>query len=182
MELTPLQLVVETLRDNHERTEWRIFTDSQSAIKAINSPHQQSGQAIIKDFLDYIDDINDKYPHLRIKRIWIPGHTMIDGNERADAEAKKAATHPSTSRPYNHKPLKSARIRIIKETARKQWDKEWNENTKTAKALRRIIKRKGVKTGPKLYNEIPGRDTVAKIVQPRTGHCGLNHYLHRFSK
>ena len=56
------------------------------------------------------------------------------------------------------------------------------KNTKTAKALRRITKRKGVKTGPKLYNEIPGRDMVAKIIQLRTGHCGLNHYLHRFGK
>src|SRR6266496_1174942 len=181
-ELAALQLAIETLRDNHERIEWRIFTDSQSAIKVINKPHRQSGQAIIKDFLDCIDDINDKYPHLHIKIIWISGHVEIDGNERADEEEKKAALHPSTSQPYNHRPLKSARIRAIKEAGKKQWDKEWNENTKTAKALRRITKRKGVKTGPKLYNEIPGRDTVAKIVQLRTGHCGLNHYLHRFGK
>ena len=65
---------------------------------------------------------------------------------------------------------------------RKQWEKEWLENMKIAKALRRITKRKGVKTGPKLYNEIPGRDTVAKIVQLQRDHCGLNHYLHRFGK
>jgi hypothetical protein len=113
----------------------RIYTDSQSAIKAINNPHRQSGQAIIKDILDYVDNINDKHPHLHIKIIWIPGHAKIDGNERADAEAKKAAIHPPTSRSYHHKPLKSARIRTIKETAKKQWDKEWNENTKTAKAI-----------------------------------------------
>jgi len=181
-ELAALQLAIESLRDKHERIEWRIFTDSQSAIKAINKPHRQSGQAIIKEFLDCVDDINDQHPHLHIKIIWIPGHVEIDGNERADEEAKKAALHPSTSQPYNHRPLKSARTRAIKEAAKKQWDKEWNENTKTAKALRRITKRKGAKTGPKLYNEIPGRDTVAKIVQLRTGHCGLNHYLHRFGK
>ena len=181
-ELAALQLAIETLRDDHEQIEWRIFTDSQAAIKATNNPHRQSGQAIIKDFLDCVDDISDKYPHLHIKIIWIPGHAEIEGNERADAEAKKAAIQAPMSRPYNHKPLKSARIRVIKEMARKQWDKEWNENTKTAKALRRITKRKGTKTGPKLYNEIPGRDTVAKIVQLRTGHCGLNHYLHRFGK
>ena len=35
-ETAALQLAIETLRDNHEPTEWRIFTDSQSAIKAIN--------------------------------------------------------------------------------------------------------------------------------------------------
>src|SRR5277367_7043113 len=93
-------------------------SDSQAAIKAINNPHRQSGQAIIKDFLDCVDDIKDKHPHLRIKIIWIPGHAKIDGNERADEEAKKAATHPSTSRPYNHRPLKSARIRAIKEAGK----------------------------------------------------------------
>src|SRR5437667_1498082 len=176
VELVAVQLATETLRDNHERIEWRIYTDSQSAIKAINNSHRQSGQALIKEILDCVNDINDKYPHLRIKIIWIPGHAKIDGNERADAEAKKERWS------YNHRPLKSARIRTIKEMAKKQWDKEWNENTKMAKALRRITKRKGVKTGLKLYNEIPGRDTVAKIVQLRTGHCGLNHYLHRFGK
>jgi ribonuclease HI len=122
-ELAALQLAIEILRDYHERTEWRIFTDSQAAIKAINNPYRQSGQAIINDFLDCIDDIKDKYPHLRIKIIWIPGHAMIDGNERADAEAKKVAIHP-TSQPYNHRPLKSARIRAIKEAAKKQWDKQ----------------------------------------------------------
>ena len=106
-ELVALQLAIETLRDNHERIEWRIFTDSQSVIKAINKPHRQSGQAIIKDFLDCVDDINDKYPHLHIKIIWIPGHVEIDGNEHVDEEAKKAALHPSTSQSYNHRPLKS---------------------------------------------------------------------------
>ena len=90
-ELAALQLAIETLRDDHEQIEWRIYTDSQSAIKATNNPHRQSGQTIVKDFLDCVDDINDKYPHLHIKIIWIPGHAEIEGNERADAEAKKAA-------------------------------------------------------------------------------------------
>src|SRR5208282_4442911 len=94
------------------------YTDNQSAIKATNHPRLQSGQAIIKDFLDYVDDIKDKHPHLHIKIIWIPGHADIDGNERADVEAKKAVTNPSTSRSYNHRPLKSARTRTIKEAAR----------------------------------------------------------------
>ena len=113
--MAALQLAIETLWENHERIEWCIYTDSQSAIKAINNPHRQSGQAIIKDFIDYIDDINDKYPHLHIKIIWIPGHAQIDGNEHADAEAKIAAIHPPTSQSYNHRPLKSAWTRTIKE-------------------------------------------------------------------
>ena len=124
-ETTALQLAIETLRDNHEPTEWRIYTNSQSAIKATNNPRRQSGQAIIKDFLDCVDDIKDKHPHLHIKIIWIPRHADIDENERADVEAKKTTTNSSISRSYNHRPLKSARTRTVKETARKQWDKEW---------------------------------------------------------
>jgi len=41
-------------------------------------------------------------------------------------------------------------------------------------------KRKGIKTGPSLYNEISDRHTATTIAQLRTGHCGLNLYLHRF--
>jgi hypothetical protein len=68
----------------------------------------------------------------------------------------------------------------IKEEAKKQWQKVWNENTKTATALRRITKRKDTKSGPSLYNRMSNRKTMAKLVQLRTGHCGLNHHLHRF--
>jgi hypothetical protein len=67
-------------------------------------------------------------------------------------------------------------------TVKEQWHKIWMEGTKNAKALRRItkMKRKGNKTGLKLYDDIINRDAAAIIVQLRMGHCGLNHYLHRF--
>ena len=45
-----------------------------------------------------------------------------------------------------------------------------------------IMAGKYAKTGPTLYNEIENRKDAAKIAQLRTGHCGLNSYLHRFSK
>src|ERR1700731_4791395 len=42
------------------------------------------------------------------------------------------------------------------------------------------MKERHMKTDPALYNEIEDRNSTAKIEQLRTGHCGLNHYLHRF--
>ena len=96
-----------------------------------------------------------------------------------DADAKKAALNPEISSPFKYKPLKSARTRMIKDLAAKTWHKEWNQNTKTARMLKRITKRRGAKSGSKLYNEILNRNTVSKIEQLRTGHCGLNYYLHR---
>ena len=94
-----------------------------------------------------------------------------------DIEAKKAAIDPTLSQPYNYKPLKSARARHIKAEAKKQWH-IWNKNTKTATALRRVMKGKHAKIGPALYNGIADRNGAAIIAQLRTGH-GLNRYLHR---
>lgn len=80
-----------------------------------------------------------------------------------DAEAKKAALNPSSNDAFNYKPLKSARVRTIKETARNEWKKERDENTSTAKALKRNAKRKIAIVGPKFHNEITNRSTAAKI-------------------
>jgi hypothetical protein len=166
---------------NSNSDDYRIFSDSQAAIKAINKPRKQSGQAIIKAILDSIDRAVRERPRLRITVIWIPGHHEIDGNERADLEAKKAATDPTLSQPYKHKPLKSAKRRGINANAKDQWQRQWNESTKTATGLRRITKRKGVKTGAKLYNAISRRQTVATLARLRTGHCGLKQHLYRLS-
>ena len=101
-----------------------------------------------------------------------------------DTEAKEAATDSTVTQLPRRRPLKSARVRSIKASAKKQWRKIWNEGTTTAKKLRRItkIQRKGNKIGPKLYNEIANRKDAATIAQLRTGHCRLNHYLHRFGQ
>src|SRR5436190_23271290 len=42
------------------------------------------------------------------------------------------------------------------------------------------MKRKYTKTSSALYNEIKDRNSATKIAQLRTGHYGLNRYLHHF--
>jgi ribonuclease HI len=44
----------------------------------------------------------DEKSHLSITIIWIPGHAEIEGNERADLEAKKAARNLTLSQPFHH--------------------------------------------------------------------------------
>ena len=77
--------------ENQEYHTWHIYTDSQAAIRAIDKPQRQSGQAIINEILDYADEIMRTHPQSRIIMTWIPGHAEIEGNERADEEAKKVA-------------------------------------------------------------------------------------------
>ena len=121
VELIALHLAVKQLENHNRCLIGCIYTDSQAAVKAIDRPQRQSGQTIIKAVLKSINDIVNKYPHLQIEIIWIPRHAEIDGNEHADAEAKKAATAITLSQRHSYKPLKSAHARNIKALAKKQW-------------------------------------------------------------
>ena len=72
---------------------------------------------------------------------------------------------------------KHSRVKEIKATAHKQWT-DLNL-TGPPSRLSRILQQNGSQHGPALYNRL-SRNTSAKIIQLRTGHCGLNSYLHRF--
>ena len=78
-----------------------ICVDNQSSIQAID----QSAQYIIQHILESFEEI--QRPRLSLKFIieWVPGHIGIDGNEKADKEAKKATlkkTMGEQSLPQHH--------------------------------------------------------------------------------
>ena len=160
----------------------RIFTDSQAAGTSICQPWRQSGQKLIAPIVDIVDSLIAQSPQRQLEIIWIPGHHGIVGNERADAGAKQAALDPIIGRPFNHGSLKSCRAQYIKALAKINWEKEWTENTKTARQLRRILVTDEDKRGTKLYYNMANRRISSKLAQLRTGHCPLNGYLHRFGK
>lgn len=176
--MTALDMAITMWQDQvKEHPKCYIFTDSRAAGRNINQPTAKAIGAINR-----IDNIMSKYTmqHPKLEIIWIPGHHEIAGNERVDSEVKHAATNPTLSQQFKHKPLKSSQIQYIKDTAKKQQQREWAENIKTGTHLQRITRRG--KLGPKLYNEINNRRTDTQIAQLRTGHCGMNKYLHRFGK
>ena len=78
-ELTAVHLAIKQLWNHYECRTCRIHFDSQAAIKAIDHPRRQSGQTIIKDILESIDDITNEHTHLQLEIIWIPGHAEIEG-------------------------------------------------------------------------------------------------------
>ena len=106
----------------------------------------------------------------------------IHGNERADNEAKHAATTPKASPSFRYIPMKACRVQYIKTETKEQWNKLWLESTTIARQLRRITARQGIKMDPRIYNNLPSRKICAQIVQLRTGHHGLNSHLHRIGK
>ena len=158
-----------------------LYSDSQAGCTAILQPMRQSGQSIIKGVLDRIDTIHRRHPDWQLAISWVPGHQDIDGNEHADAAAKQAArTSPTASRDqYPHNRLKSSLQQAISSITKIKWDNYWSQNT-SASHLRRILSKPSSELGPKLYNSITTRASCTTLAQLRTGHCGLNKYLHRF--
>ena len=182
MAATQLRSTTLTPRSPHQTRLAHIYTDSQAAAKAIARPRRQSGQAIIRDTWSKLDDTTKgrKNPTIKIKLIWIPGHSEIQGNDRADEEAKKAAIETSqTIFPY--KLLKSARITQVMKEATAQWQKEWENKSSTGRQLQHITKYHHAKAESKYYAGIESKRTASTMAQLRSGHCGLNRYLHRFN-
>lgn len=74
--------------------------------------------------------------HCKVNFIWTPGHEGIEGNELADAEAKRAAEEGSNTRgdlpPFTRrKPLPisiSATRCYLKKEIKIRWHKEWSES------------------------------------------------------
>ena len=64
-EVITLKSAAEITQESHPYAGCHIHTDSQPAIKAIDNPRQQSGQAVIQDFLDCIDDSVKQHPELQ---------------------------------------------------------------------------------------------------------------------
>ena len=69
-------------------------------IKAIANPRRQSGQTVIKEFFDNIDDTIKKNPNLEITIIWDTRTSRIEENAKTDEEhsggPEKKADHSIT--------------------------------------------------------------------------------------
>jgi len=76
--------------------------------------------------------------------------------------------------------MKAALMQQIKSQAKRDHENEWKEGGPTAIKLQRMTRHRDVRSGPRLYNLLE-RQAATTLAQLRTGHCGLNHYLHRFN-
>jgi len=98
-ELLGMSLAAELVRV--ERHVWSVIfrVDSQVAITTIKQSKVAPGQYLVDALHDQLAAVRLRHPGIEVEVRWMPGNTGVVGNERADEEAKRAATGDSTGDP-----------------------------------------------------------------------------------
>jgi ribonuclease HI len=204
-ELKGILLALEILMANActNRTNFIIFCDNQSALKTLQNPGNTSGQFILVELLQALDEATTA--GLDVQFRWIPAHRGIPGNEIADRAAKEATNPPTTTSTTNRDPDRNSNIdnnntnntsnanntantirtllttakRTINTALHQEWELAWT-HAKHGRVLH-DLGRKPDKMTLQLHRKLP-RPISSIITQMRTGKIGLNAYLHGIDK
>jgi ribonuclease HI len=174
---------------SHNYSQIIIFSDSQSALKATRNPGTPSGQYILVQIIQCLDQLQQSGKKASLH--WIPAHQGIEGNERADIAAKEATgwrkvrsrngrtkevdTGITAARPLTLKQLQAAAVQVIRKLTQKEWEDVWDKEIR-GRDLYRVSPRP-TKSILKLHQGL-SKPLSSILVQMRTGKIGLRHYLY----
>ena len=147
-----------------------MCSDSQAALKALNSHRVES-----KQIWDCIQALNDLASDKSVTLAWVPRHSGIPGNERADQLARIASSLPQPSPkltlPVSYSSVKSA----IRSWADKEANEYW-QGIKTCRQSKQMIQAYSRRRARDMLNL--DRNSVRIATGLYTGHSVLNQHLH----
>lgn len=114
-----------------------ICLDNLEVARSLGSPTNTSSQQIFAQFMEEIKiwQKRERLPHTCLGSVivrWVPGHAGVAGNERADQEAKAAATRAAIMTPQEDTPGTLAYVRrLTKEKAMQAFKDYWMQSTST---------------------------------------------------
>ena len=118
-ELEAIRAAIKEIINTRNRN-FTIYSDSLSAIQAINNFNHQSPM-IMEIQKDMVQCTND---HKNITLCWVPSHTGIVGNDKADEEAKRAAAgNEAGEYPLPHTDY----YPVFRKAVKERWQREWDQ-------------------------------------------------------
>ena len=154
--------------ENQEiRTDIVIFTDAMSVLQALNNDETKDWK--IDNISKSISKIITSYD-IKVNLQWIPGHTDIPGNDRADFLAKKGASNSQTKTSASQTTAKQ----VIKQFKKKIWLDQWSNSTKG----RSIFQHMPTPNPKDEINKLK-RNEQTTIFRLRSEHVQLNSHLNR---
>ena len=141
-----------------------------------------------------LDDGSHGWRDWKLKRwckvnfVWVPGHEDIDGNEKADEEAKQAIEVGSSPRRQLPTFLRgkvlptsiSATRQTLKGGIQQRWKKEWKVSPRHSLSAN-IDYSLPSDNFMHIANQLR-RNQASILIQLRTGHLPLNNVLHRIKR
>ena len=152
-----------------EPTNAVIFTDSKSTLEALEHPFDNPYSGI-DSLAASIDNLLTSYD-IQLTLQWIPGHSDLPGNDRADKLAKEGAGKEQPDIPSSYNTVRQ----ILRNNLREEWLNRWSNGS-----TGRVMYREMSGPNPKDNINFQNRSIQSAIFQLRTGHSKLNFDLNRF--
>ena len=158
------------------RTEINIFSDSVAALKLITDPSPHPAQALSLIFIKNIFAALDRHPDLVITMDWCPGHSRVQGNERADYLANDARTLRSISKYPTCTFLKTKSAKRIS----KKWQVELNKKRRRSTGSLDFAFSYPLSATPSDLFKETTKELFGRLTQTLTGHGYTGEFYSKF--
>jgi ribonuclease HI len=171
-ELEAIAMALRCMPDGLQRRELTVFSSSQSSLKAIARPRQQSGQITIRQIYEHIERLGKG--NNSVKMVWVPSQDdSLTMSREAKRQAQKATRAECTPRslPYQ---ARSTRTRLLVA----QLHQQRRLPDRVGGYSKRIDRALPGKHTQALYDGLKRRE-AGVLSQLRTGMARINSYLNK---